>query len=275
MRKRSALCLYALLATAFAFTASPAAAQFTPRFVGDPASSENFIVEGFAGLWSPGADMAITSESLGIAGTRIDFRNDLGLTNQRFGELRVALKPARKHKLRYQYIPISYTQSAIANRDIVFNGQRYRGGVQVDSILRWRAHRFAYEYDFVTMDRGFGGFILEAKYTDVLAELAVPGLLTEFAHAQAPIPAIGGIVRVYVVPSVSVTAEVTGLKIPNSIDESFEAHYADIDIYGVLNVNPRFGAQLGWRSLDVGYVLDSDTGSFIVRGLYFGGVARF
>jgi hypothetical protein len=218
--------------------------------------------------------MAITSESLGIAGTRVDFRDDLGLINQRFSEVRVALKPGRKHKLRYQYIPITYSQSAIANRDIVFNGQRYRVGVQVDSLLQWRAHRFAYEYDFIKRDRGFGGFIIEAKYTDVLAELAVPGLLNEFAHAQAPIPAIGGIVRVYVVPSVSITAEVTGLKVPK-IDETFEAHYADVDIYGVLNVTRYFGAQVGWRSLDVGYVLDSDTGAFVVKGMYFGGVARF
>jgi hypothetical protein len=275
MRKRSALGLYVVLAAAFALTAAPASAQFSPRFVSDPTTPEEFIVEGFAGLWSPAADMAITSESLGIAGTAIDFRNDLGLTDQRFGELRVALKPGRKHKLRYQYIPMAYAQSAVAHRDIVFNGQRYRVGVQVDSLLRWRAHRFGYEYDFVKVDRGFGGFIIEAKYTDVLAELAVPGLLNEFAHARAPIPALGGIARFYVIPAASVTVEVTGLKIPDSIDESFEAHYADIDIYGVFNVTDRLGAQFGWRSLDVGYVVSDDTGSFLVRGVYFGGVARF
>ena len=35
----------------------------------------------------------------------------------------------------------------------------------------------------------------------------------------APIPAIGGIGRFYVVPNISVTGEVTGFKIPDSVDE--------------------------------------------------------
>ena len=42
----------------------------------------------------------------------IDFKNDLGLTDTRFRELHVVLRPARKHKFRFQYIPIKYEQRA-------------------------------------------------------------------------------------------------------------------------------------------------------------------
>ncbi len=35
------------------------------------------------------------------------------------------------------------------------------------------------------------------------------------------------------------------------------------------------GAQLGYRSFDVGYLVDQDTGSFTLKGLYFGVVARY
>jgi hypothetical protein len=33
--------------------------------------------------------------------------------------------------------------------------------------------------------------------------------------------------------------------------------------------------QLGYRSLDVGYLVKTDTGSFVLRGLFFGVVARY
>ena len=57
---------------------------------------------------------------------------------------------------------------------------------------------------------------------------------TEFAHARGPIPAIGGIARVYVVPNISITGEVSAFKIPDSIDSRYNAHYIDFDLYGTL-----------------------------------------
>jgi hypothetical protein len=218
--------------------------------------------------------MVVSSEQFGIPGDDIDFRRDLGLTDTRFRELHLTLRPARKHKFRYQYIPIVYEQQATITRDITFNGQLYRVGLPVNSLLDWKAHRFAYEYDFISRDRGFGGLILEAKYTNVTAELQSP-IVEEYASARAPIPALGGIARVYVTRNVAATFELTGLRFPASVVEGFEAHYADLDIYGLVNFNNNVGARFGYRSLDVGYLLDEDMGSFKVKGLYFGVVARY
>lgn len=274
MPRRSAIRVYGLLAAALVLTASPALAQFRPRPVSDPATGERYHIEGSAGFWHPTATMSISSESLGIGGTSVNFKDDLGLTDQRFGEVHAVLKMSRKHKLRFQYIPIKYVQQAIIDRDIVFNGQLYRIGFPVNSSLSWKAYRFGYEYDFIVRERGFGGFILDFKYTDVRASLQSPAN-SEFAHASAPIPALGGIVRVYVVPIVSITGELTGIKVPDSISKDFKAHYADLDIYGTVNLTNNIGAQLGYRSFDVGYLVDQDTGSFKLKGLYFGVVARY
>lgn len=272
--KMPAIRLYGVLA-ALLLTASPALAQFQPRPVDAPPMGERYHIEGFAGFWNPGADMTISSESLGIPGSTIDFDDDLQMTDKRFGDLRLTLRPGRKHKLRFQSVPIRYGEEGITvRRDIVFNGQRYNVGVPVNWDFKWNAYRFGYEYDFIVLDRGFGGFLLEAKYTDVTATLATP-FFEEFASAHAPVPSIGGIARVYVVPSVSITGEVSGFKLPESVAEGYKAHYADIDIYGTVNFNDFVGAQVGWRSLDVGYLVDDDAGSFVVRGLYFGIVARY
>jgi hypothetical protein len=78
-----------------------------------------------------------------------------------------------------------------------------------------------------------------------------------------------------VVPNISITGELTGIKIPDSISKEYKAHYADLDIYGTLNFTNYIGVQGGYRSFDVGYHVDSDTGAFILRGIYFGVVARY
>ena len=100
-------------------------------------------------------------------------------------------------------------------------------------------------------------------------------VLNEFASARAPLPALGGIGRFYVVPNISITGEVTGFKLPDSIDSRYGGHYVDIDIYGTVNFSDNFGVKGGFRSLDMGYLVKQDSGSFTLRGIYFGVVARY
>jgi hypothetical protein len=278
MKTRVARRLYPLAALLLIW-ASPAQAQFQPRPMldddPDVPTGERYHIEAQAGFWSPSAEMQISSEGLGIIGSLIDFKDDLGLDDERFTELHVTLRPARRHKFRFQYIPIKYTQSTILTRNIIFNGQLYPVSAEVESQIDWKAYRFGYEFDFLVLPRGFGGFVLDFKYTDVRAELEIPGLLEDFYHARAPIPAVGGIFRVYVVPNVSITGEITGFKLPENLIEDTTGRYIDIDFYGTVNITDNFGAQLGYRSLDLGYDVEADFGDFRLRGFYFGGVARY
>ena len=55
-------------------TASPALAQFQPRLLSDSPNAERYRIEGFAGFWSPSADMLISSESLGIRADSQEFK---------------------------------------------------------------------------------------------------------------------------------------------------------------------------------------------------------
>jgi hypothetical protein len=163
-----------------------------------------------------------------------------------------------------------YEQTTTLTRDIVFNGQRYRINVPVTSTLDWKAYRFGYQFDFVRTDRVFAGFILDLKQTHVNATLATvfPGL-TEFARVRAPIPAIGGVVRGYVVPNISITGEVTWFTLPDRLFKDSNGHYFDVDIYGTVNFTNYVGVQVGYRSFDVAYLVDTDTGSFTLKGLFF------
>jgi hypothetical protein len=277
MKTQPALPVYATCALTLVMllTADSANAQFRPRPIDDPATGEQYHVEASAGFWFPTADMTISSQSLGVVGSTIDFKQDLGLTDQHFPELHLVLRPARNHKFRFQYIPISYDQTTVLTREIVFNGQKYVVGLPTNSTLDWKAYRIGYEYDFISMDRGYAGAVLDIKLTEVRATLATPAAAAEFTEQRVPIPAIGGIFRVYPVPNLSITGEVTGFKLPANVFENTQGHYVDIDFYGTLNFTNYIGAQIGYRSFDVGYLVKTDTGSFKLRGLYFGVVARY
>lgn len=260
-------------------TATSASAQFRPRIVQELTIGDRFHIEGGADIWFPSAELILASGGSGalsgIAGTDIDAKRDLGLVDKRLPVLNLVLKGARRHRLRIQYVPIKYEQSAILTRTVDFNGQRYSVGLPVNSILNWKALRLGYEYDFVIKTRGFGGFIIEDKQTDIRVDVATPLIAPQFAHARAPIPALGGIARVWVVPRVNITAEVTGFKIPDSVDDRYNAHYVDVDIYGTVNATNNVGVKIGYRSLDMGYKFKEDSGTFTLKGIYVGIVARY
>ena len=256
-------------------TTAPALGQFTATPFSDPATGERYHIEASFGWWNPTPDFEIASESLpGVLGTRINAVTDLGIVPQRINELRIVLRPAQKHKFRLNYLPLSYNAVSTVHRELVFNGIKYGINLPVTTDLSWKTWHLGYEYDFVYRDRGYVGLVLQAKVTDIQANLRA-SIGSEFARAQAPIPAIGGVGRVYVVPNISITGELDFLKIPDSIDERYQAHYFDFDLYGTVNFNDFVGAQLGYRSLDLGYIIDNDQGNFKAKGFYFGGVVRY
>jgi hypothetical protein len=260
--------------------AAPASAQFRPRIITDPSVGERFVIEGSVDLWFPTAELTFasggTDNLAGIPGTDIDAKRDLGLEDKRLPQLGLVLKGGKnRHKLRVQYIPIKYEQEGSLPRRIVFNGQEYRLNLLVNSTLDFKALRIGYEYDFILKNKGFVGFIIEDKQTDIRVDVLAFGTPPQFAHAQAPIPALGGIGRYYPTPHLAITGEFTGFKIPDSIDNRYAAHYVDLDIYATVNFNRNIGAKVGYRALDLGYLFKEDSGSFTLKGLYVGVVARY
>jgi len=261
-------------AVAMLGAAVPASAQYGALPTSNRATGEKYHVEISGSLWDPAPSIFISSESIeGILGSRIDFVEDLGIEKSWFKQLKVVARPGEKHKFRFEYTPIKYEAESVLTRNIVFNGILFPISVPVQSEVMWRAYRFGYEWDFVYRDRGFVGLVLEAKYTDVDATLT--NLFdTEFVRARAPIPAVGVIGRGYVAPNISITSEFTFFKVPN-IDEDYGGSYFDFDLYGTVNFNDYVGVQGGYRSFDVFYKVEQDTGDLQIRGLYFGGVVRF
>jgi hypothetical protein len=250
----------------------PAQAQYGRPSMSDPAIGEKYHVEATFDIWNPNLEATISSESLGLQGSDIDVKNDLGYTDKAVREFKLVLRPGRKHKLRLGYTPVKYEGDVLLQRTIIFNGIAFNVGLPVQTEFKWNTWRFGYEYDFVYTDRGFAGFILETRITQADLELRSP-IDDEFTRARGPIPAVGGIVRVYPIKNLAITGEVTGFKVPDI--QGYQGNFFDFDLYGTFNVTHNFGAQAGFRSLDAGYIAKKDTGNLTLRGLYIAGVVRF
>ena len=213
-----------------------------------------------------------------IVPTAVDFVNTLGIEKTKFKQVKLVLRPATKHKFRFEYTPINYDAQKVITASFVFNGQAFQVGIPVTTNLKWKAYRFGYEWDFVYKSRGFVGLLLDLKYTDIQATLKSPAVGAEqFTHARAPIPAIGVVGRGYVVPNISITGEWSFFRLPEKAieTEDYSGKYYDFDLYGTVNFNDHIGAMLGYRSWDVFYKVKKDTGTLHLTGPYFGGVVRF
>jgi hypothetical protein len=259
--------------------AAPAEAQYGARRAGsDRATGETYHVELGGTIWNPTPNIVIASTQFEQLGDDVDFVATLGLQQKTFNQFRAVLRPGTKHKFRFEYSPIKYEAQKNVPVSFVFNGQRFNVGVPVETTLEWKAYRFGYEWDFVYMNRGFVGMLLDLKYTDVTASLDSPAVgVTQFTSARAPIPAIGVIGRGYVVPNISITGEFSAFRLPERAlnTDDYSGKYYDFDFYGTVNFTNNFGAQLGYRTLDVFYKVKQDTGTMTLKGWYFAGVARF
>ncbi len=254
--------------------ASRAEAQFSGNFnaATNDAVGEKFAIEIAGALWNPDPAITIATDALTVTGNNsIDFVGELGVETTRFKDLRVTLKAGRRNKLRFEYTPIKYEAAATLNRTVVFSGRTYTVGLPVNTLVDWKAYRFGYEFDVVSLPRGFVGVLGEVKYNNVSATLSSP-IGTETTEQKAPVPTIGGIARGYLTRNLAATFELSGFKLTRDPDE---VKWIDYDIYGTLNFTRNIGVLGGYRSLHATYTIDNDAGDLELKGPYLGAVVRF
>lgn len=239
-----------------------------------PSVGEDYTIELTGGLWEPTPAVVVSSEQFGILGSTIDFRRDLGLSRRQQPDFRLTFKTGRKHKLRISITPIAYSQQVQLEQPLIFQGIAYDVSQIVSSVLQWNAWRFGYEYDVISRDRGYFGLLFEAKYPQLEASLTSPGA-HEYVRAKAPIPAAGTILRLYPTRFTPITAEFTGFKLPASYSDNYRAQYVEFDVFTTINLSRMIGVNLGYRSMDLSYLMNRDTGDLKLDGIYLSGTFRF
>lgn len=269
--------MQALFGTAL-LLALPAAAhaQYGAPELNDSVPAENYHIEASGRFWNPDVFGQISSEQFGIIGTTIDFVNDLGFEKTRFREFGLVLRPTRKFKFRIQHTPVGYTAETTLKRSIVFNGQTYPVALPVQSEFDWNVWRFGMQYDAYYRPRGYVGFFVEARYTEMFAQLRSPlQSQPEFRREKAPLPAIGIVGRAYPVPELAINFEMSTFQVPKDTIPNVEANYYDWDINGTFNATRFLGVQVGWRRLTNYLSIKKDIGDTKFQGMYVGGALRY
>jgi hypothetical protein len=260
-----------------AIHAAPAEAQYRPQGATAPAVGETYRIEVAYGWWNAEPSLIVNSEALGILGSDVDLISDLGIEKHRLGKLNVVLKPGKKHRLRYEHLPIKYDTDAFpVSREFIFNGQRYNVGLPVTTNVDFTQDTFGYEWDFLYFPRGFLGAGVNVMLANIDVSLQSP-IGTEFVQQAAPIPAFNFSGRAYATKNLALNGEIKFFRIPDSIEKQIEGDgsYTDIDVHATYNINRYVGLQLGWRKSAIFYTAESDEGDLKFKGLYFSGVVRY
>jgi hypothetical protein len=252
---------------------SAARAQSDVRSESRPVLGEKYHAEIAGTLWNPSLFGVVSSEQLDIVGSQIDFVSDLGFEQTRFRDLRIVLRPGKKHRFRLQYTPVSYTSDTTFSRDITYNAIKFPVSIPVSAQFDWTVWRLGYEYDFLYLPRGFVGALFEVRHTRFATNLATIGI-EEFSTATAPLPALGLVGRAYVLPEVAINFEVSGFRLPD-VDPDYDANYFDWDINGTVNLTNNLGLQVGWRRMTTYLAIEKDTGDLKFQGMWFGAAVRY
>lgn len=257
--------------------ASTAFAQYRPQAAGSTAVGEDYRIEASYGWWDAEPSLIVNSAALGILGTDVDLISDLGIEKRRLGKLNLVLKPGKKHRLRYEHLPIKYQTDAFpVTREFIFNGQRYRVGLPVTTTANLTQDTFGYEWDLFYHRRGFIGAGVNVMLTNIDVSLLSP-IGEEFIAQAAPIPSFNFSGRGYVTRNLALNGEIKFFRIPDSIEKQIDGDgsYTDIDMHATYNINRYVGVQLGWRKSAIFYTAESDEGDLKFKGLYFSGVVRY
>ncbi len=270
---RLSMMLY-LCALGLLGAATEASAQYQRR--GSAVIGEEYHIEASYGWWNAEPSLIVNSESLEILGSDVNLIEDLGIKKHRLGKFDLVLRPAKKHRFRFQRLPIHYDAEGVVKRSFVFNGQSFNVGLPVQTIANFDTYRFGYEYDFLYFSKGFVGAMIDVKLTNINVELNSP-IGSEFTKAFAPIPTVGFIARGYPVPNLALTSELSFFRVPDSLAEQLEGDgsYTDFDLNATYNFNRFIGAQAGYRRVNIFYDVELDSGTLKFTGLYFGGVVRY
>lgn len=262
----------------FSTLPSVARAQYSAPRLSNEAIGEKYHVELSGTFWNPALSGQVSSDQFGIKGTTLDFIDDLGFEQTRFRDFGIVLRPAKKHRFRFQNTPIDYVATSTLPRTIKYNGISYPATLPIESEFSWKVRRFGYEYDFAYMDRGFIGVLLEGRYTQFSSSVKSTSPLlvaSEFTTATAPLPSIGVVGRGYVLPNVALNFELSGFRVPAHFRDTAIGNYYDWDFGGTVNLTNNVGVQAGWRRMTTHIELEDNSGDFKFQGLWFGAAVRF
>jgi len=152
-----------------------------------PDDFEQFRIEITGSYWRLNPTGNVQTSS-----TEVDLRSDLGIRGQKgHGLFKVAVKPARKHRILFETVPYRLKGHNTITRTFEFGGRTYTGQDTIDSDARINYLFGGYQYDFVSRPQGHVGVQVGAGYFDATATVTSQRFGSSTEDGKAPTPLIG------------------------------------------------------------------------------------
>ncbi len=208
-----------------------------------------------------------------LQGTRVDFKDDLGLGDENLPELRVSIGLGPLGRLRAAYTRAMFEGTETLERTITFDDTTFAATMRVDSELELHYARFGWIWQFPVVPGVFRiGPIIEAK--GILAEASIETRditprIRESATFPLLLPTIGVALDLTPHRAFHLFAEASGLPAGNL------GHLVDAEA-GIRVIPIRFlSVSAGYRIFDVRVEDDDDFGKFRLSGPFVGASLRF
>lgn len=230
-------------------------------------------LEATLGTWIPAPGLRLSADADGIVGSEVALQSDLGLERQPQWDLRLSVRPARRHRLTLQYLPMLGEASAVLNRDVRFVGATYRNGETVRSTLTWNTWRAGYAYTLFERDRLSLGLSVDVWQSDLRLRMRA-GATDREGRSKLPIPGLGTVVHWQASPRVALTGEGSVFVIPDQPDHHFGGRYVNLWGAAAIQVTGPLALQAGLRWIDIRHLGEANTGFGRLTALTVGAVIR-
>lgn len=150
----------------------------------------------------------------------VNFNQDFGFQNNSTFTGKIDYRFRHKHHWLLNVTPIYESRTATLNRTIMFDGQTFDVGGQVNANLRSWNVAPGYEYDIIRRDHGFLGLEVDVNLIDTRAALSASAsaggsgvAISGSRSVFAPLPAVGPVFRWYPLNSnrLSIEGSVRGM----------------------------------------------------------------
>ena len=170
-------------------------------------------IGGEISYWFVSSDISAKSDANGLIGTPIDF-DDMLNVDDKIGafEFKGWLRLGKRHQFSIGLIPLKFDGEVKLDQEIIFDGNRFRIGEEIDAEFKINWISTFYQFDLIHNDYGILGLRLGAEFLDVDAEI-YSSLIDATANASAISPAVGIYVEFYLTGVVAVEAKLDGFLI--------------------------------------------------------------
>jgi hypothetical protein len=213
--------------------------------------------------WRPN----FTSE-LKVGGDSIYMKEDLGITDPRDFEYKGFLRFGRWVKIRGGATMFKFDTSQTLARDITYNGLTFTEGTNVQTTMDTRFIKGGVEVELLLLREGL--FSVFVDYCVFEAEPIIRNL-EQTANAgklEVKLPTIGAKGRVYLTPSLALTAEAEGMK------KDGKGVITDFEFVAAYSAGRNFALEAGYRNLYVKW-LEEGRATWRFEGFFYGAAIRF